>query len=200
MKRSFPAFLAAFLLLLSGCAELPPAAAPAPPQTAAQETLTEPSKLTVIHNETAIEALKGGFSWTVFRKDGTAVSTEADSAHPLQCQDITPVLPLKPSPLSHVDPFAVYLEFETAPHTVRARCWSTECWGRDDAGSTEAAVEAMDSADGTDNTVWVLRLTGEDTICEVTAEWDVPGQYRGKGTYIFCTEAITLELHPIEES
>ena len=184
MKKRLTLFLAAFLLLLSGCAE----------------PLTEPPKLTVTHSETAIEALRGGFSWTVFHGDGTAVSTEADSAHPLQCRDITPVLSLKPSPLSHVDPFAAYLEFETAPDTVRARCWSTESWGMDDAESEDVSAEVMDSAEGSGGTAWVLHLTDEDAIYEVTAEWDAPEQYRGRGTYIFCTKAVTLELHPIEES
>ena len=200
MKKLLPLFLAAFLLLLSGCAEIPPAAAPAPPQTAAQETLTEPPKLTVTHNETAIEALKGGFSWTVFHGDGTAVSTQADSAHPLQCRDIAPVLSLQPSPLSHVDPSAVYLTFETAPDTVRARCWSAESRDSDDAESEDLSAEMTDSADSPGGAVWVLHLTDGDAICEVTAEWDAPERFRGRGTYIFCTKSVTLELHPIEES
>ena len=184
MKKRLTLFLAGFLLLLSGCAE----------------PLTEPPKLTVTHSETAIEALRGGFSWTVFHGDGTAVSTEADSAHPLQCRDSAPILPLKPSPLSHVDPSAVYLEFETAPDAVYARCWSAESWGMDDAESEDVSAEVTDSAGSPAGTAWVLHLTDEDAIYEVTAEWDAPEQYRGRGTYIFCTKAVTLELHPIEES
>lgn len=204
MKKLLSLFLTgAALLSLSGCTETPPAADSAMPDAVTQpEMLTEPPELTVVCGEASVKALKGGYSWEIVNNDGTCTATIADSAHPLQYEDITPVLTLVPGTMSHADPLTAYLQFETAPDEVSVRCWSEDCWGKDDSGSEAVEVKTIeiDFADGSHATGFKIVLKDGGYIYEVTAEWDCPGQYSGKGTYIFCTAKPDMEIHYIKES
>ena len=77
--------LAAVLSLLSACSPQPEAPAP-------ETALTAPPELTVTVGTQSCTALRGSWSWTVREGEDQYSSTISDSAHPLDCQEMTPQL------------------------------------------------------------------------------------------------------------
>lgn len=148
-----------------------------------------PPSLTVVHGETSVEALKGTYSWTYQNEDGTSVSTEADSMHPLQAEAYMPALVLLPVSLSHMDPLAAHLQFGISPDTVRIHCWGGDAWGDTDAPweDIEADMLAIDFADGQSATAYQITLKDGSYIYEVIAEWNCSEAFHGTAHYSFYT-------------
>lgn len=119
----------------------------------ANRILEELPGLTIISDETAFDALLGTYSWQKSNSDGTSTSIEADSAHPLDCEDM-------------------FLKFETAETTATLnfaenpdavlgiQCWSEDHWAVPDAISESVAVDGYE-----------IELKPGGHIYEVIAEW-----------------------------
>lgn len=159
--------------------------------------LTEPPILTVVCNETSVEALKGGYSWIIKNKDGTATAMIADSAHPLTCKDLMQPLAVSSASLSDTDALIAYLQFESAPDTVLIRCWNETYWGQSDAcGSGEALTAAITEealADGRLDPEIKFTLKDGNYIYEIIAEWNRSNQFSGTAYYSFYTIISDLE-------
>lgn len=160
--------LALTLLLLTGCAG---AAEDAPEVPAAPPVLTEPPVLTVRCGQTAVVALRGAASWYYGDADGTQISFEADSLHPLDeaARDLTPRLVLPAG-----GPAEAVLEWDPAPDTATVRRWNDALWGDTGAPAEEAAVE-----DGT------IVLAEDGSVYEVAAVWSSPERWGGTARYSF---------------
>ena len=154
--RLFPA-LAAVLGLLSACAAQPEAPEPLPESTA-------PPDLTIIAGEERCTALRGGWSWTVREGNDQYSSTISDSAHPLECREMTPQL-------TTAEPQA-HLSFPLEPDTLTAQCWPESAWGDVSALGEEAAVEGD-----------ALTLNPGGWIYEIRAGWDRMPDFEGNSSY-----------------
>lgn len=132
----------------------------------ANTILEEPPALSVVSDETALDAVSGTYSWQKTNVDGTAESTIADSPHPLECRDL-----LSP-PFETTEATAV-LRFTEEPDTILSvRCWSDEHWGEPAANSEDVTIVGN-----------VLTLKPGGYIYEVTAEWDAENGYGGTASY-----------------
>ncbi len=131
----------------------------------------EPPALTVVSDQTACGALLGAYSWQKNNGDGTVTATEADSAHPLDCKDLLPLLETS-------EPTAV-LEFSWEPDIVKVRCFNDEHWGNTDAESEDVTVNGN-----------VMTLKPGAYIYEITAEWGTESGYGGTVTYSAYLETI----------
>lgn len=163
--------------------------------------LAKPPVLTVVCGEASIEALKGGYSWETVNEDDTATTVIADSAHPLDCKEMMPSIRLMPGYLSHVNPFAAYLQWSVHPDNVSVRCWSEECWGQYDAESEDLPVKTLeiDFVGGGYGTNFIIDLKDGTYIYEVTAQWDRTEHYNGTAYYSFYTVKPDMELQVTEE-
>lgn len=130
--------------------------------------LEEPPRLTIMCDETAFGALRGTYSWQKRNSDGTSTATEADSAHPLDCEN-------------------QFLRFETAETTadlhftenpdaiLSIQCWSEDHWGDPGADSESAAIDGYE-----------IELKPGGYIYEVIAEWSTEKSgYGGRACYSF---------------
>ena len=154
--RLFPA-LAAVLGLLSACAAQPEAPEPLPESTA-------PPDLTIIAGEERCTALRGGWSWTIREGEDQYSSTISDSAHPLDCQEMTPQLTAAES--------QALLSFPLEPDALTAQCWPESSWGDVSAQGEEAAVEGD-----------ALTLNPGGWIYEIRASWDRMPDFEGNSSY-----------------
>ena len=154
--RLFPA-LAAVLGLLSACAAQPEAPEPLPESTA-------PPDLTVIAGEERCTALRGGWSWTIREGEDQYSSTISDSAHPLDCQEMTPQLTAAES--------QALLSFPLESDALTAQCWPESSWGDVSAQGEEAAVEGD-----------ALTLNPGGWIYEIRASWDRMPDFEGNSSY-----------------
>lgn len=129
--------------------------------------LEEPPALAVISDNTSIMALPGSYSWQKTEADGMTTSSQADSAHPLDCKDL--LLQFETTEQTAV------LNFTEEPdRLLSARCWSDEYWG----------VLSADSEDvDMDGNKMILKPGGY--IYEVSAEWDADNGYGGTAQYSF---------------
>ena len=134
--------------------------------------LTEPPIVSVEYEENIIDALRGGYSWTVINKDGTAKATIADSAHTLQSENVTPVI------TKNNDNF-VKLKFEVEPQSVYVRAWSDKYWDDVDNGEKNTIEVLVE-----DNTINLLD-DESGVIYEVQATWELEGYYKGSSLYSF---------------
>ena len=159
MKHRLLPALAAVLGLLSACAAQPEAPEPLPESTA-------PPDLTVIAGEERCTALRGGWSWTVRVGEEQYSGTIADSAHPLDYQDLTPSL-------NTTEP-DVTLSFPVEPDTLTAQCWPERAWGNMDVQSEAVTVEES-----------LLTLKPGGYLYEVCAAWDAMPEYEGECRYSF---------------
>ncbi len=127
--------------------------------------LEKPPVLSVVSDETVMDALLGSYSWQKRNADGTSVSVEADSAHPLDCQDLL-------SPLETTD-ISAALDFTKEPDAILSvRCWSDEHWSDLDAESEEVTVDGN-----------VMELKKGGYIYEVIAQWGAESGYGGTAHY-----------------
>ncbi len=129
--------------------------------------LEEPPALAVVSDNTSISALPGSYSWQKAEADGTTTSSQADSAHPLDCKDLL----LKFETTEQ----AAALNFTEEPdRLLSARCWSDEYWGVLSADSENVDINGNEI---------VLKPGGY--IYEVRAEWDADNGYGGTAQYSF---------------
>ena len=129
--------------------------------------LEQPPGLAVISDRTSVGALPGAYSWTHVGGDGRAVSTVADSAHPLDCRDLL-------AALDTCEADAV-LEFTEEPTEILSvRCWSDREWGNSAAAAEE--VERRGNA---------IALKPGGWVYEVRAGWETERGDGGTASYIF---------------
>lgn len=129
--------------------------------------LEEPPALAVVSDNISSSALLGSYSWQKMGADGTTTSSEADSAHPLDCKDLLPRFETTEQ--------AAVLDFTEEPdRLLSARCWSDE-----DRGVLSADSEEVD-IDGNK-----IMLKPGGYIYEVRAEWDADNGYGGTAQYSF---------------
>lgn len=165
-------------------------------------TIKEPPALTVICGESNTQALQGTYSWHYPNRNGTTSGAEADCIHPLDAKELMKPLNLVPSYLSHIDPYAVYLQFDVAPDSVEVVCWNEECWGRSDcySDSEQVPVIMATDTDAYSNTLIMYRFQRkeENTIYMITAKWESYENFGGTASYSFYTTYPLLEPQVIE--
>ena len=149
--------LAAVLGLLSACSPQPRAPAP-------ETALTAPPELTVTVGTQSCTALRGSWSWTVREGEDQYSGTISDSAHPLECREMTPQL-------TAAVPQAL-LSFPLEPDTLTAQCWPESAWGDEYAQGETAAVEGD-----------ALTLNPGGWIYEVRAGWVRMPDFEGTSSY-----------------
>lgn len=150
MKQILLLSLSAALCLLSACGAQPEAPEP-------MEFPEAPPELTVTAGEASCTALRGGWSWNYQLEDGSYSGAIADSVHPLEAREITPVLETS-------EPEAA-LTFALEPDAVAARRWPEEAWGDADAPGEDVSLDGD-----------TLPLRPGGWLYQVSASWDrMPG-------------------------
>lgn len=134
----------------------------------------EPPALSVICGESFIDALLGGYSWTIINSDETATTTIADSsAHPSAYKDSL-------SPPVETAETTATLRFTEEPDTILSvQCWSDELLDEDTTSSEEVAVDGN-----------VIELKAGGYIYEIAAEWNTEEGYGGTARYIVYLETV----------
>lgn len=134
----------------------------------------EPPALSVICGESSIDALLGGYSWTIINSDETATTTIADSsAHPSAYKDSL-------SPPVETTETTATLRFTEDPDTILSvQCWSDELLDEDTTSSEEVAVDGN-----------VIELKAGGYIYEIAAEWDTEKGYGGTARYVIYLERV----------
>ncbi len=149
--------------------------------------VSKPPEMRVLHGEESFPSMRGGFSWTGIAKNGKSQTVIADALHTLECKDLIPILTLRPTQYSSVQPNLLYLEFDLPPDHITARCWTPADWGNPSAEADPVTV--------TDSTI----PASENGIYEITAQWDLEHGFGGEVTYAFCTRAPKLCGYPTKE-
>ena len=156
MKRVLSGLLAVVLIFtLTACQTVGEPLPTNPPGSNGQSkpNSKEPPVLRVMDSTgIAIEANRGTYSWMYDTVNGLWKSEEADSAHPLQCQEF--LIPMETAS------DAVTLSFDVQPQDITVQCWRDIHFGNPDASG-----EYID-LDG--NT---LKLKAGGYIYEVCANW-----------------------------
>lgn len=132
--------------------------------------LEKPPALTVISDETAVDALLGTYSWQKINSDGTATGIESDSAHPLDCEALL-------TKLETTRTTAVLRFAEDPDKILSIQCWSEERWGDTGASSEDVAIDGYE-----------IELKPGGYIYEVKAEWQ-GNNGSGSAYYSFYVEA-----------
>lgn len=128
--------------------------------------LEEPPALSVISDNTSMSALLGTYSWQKKDVDGNSISTNADSPHPLDCEELL-------SPPYETPEATATLRFTEEPDTILSvKCWSDECWGRPTANSEDVTINGN-----------VLTLKPGGYIYEIIADWNTQNGYGGTASY-----------------
>ena len=129
--------------------------------------LEKPPALTVVSDNTTVEAMLGGYQWEKTLADGTVEHALADSAHPLDCRELLTLLDTREG--------TAELEFAQMPNEIfSARCWSDVYWGEPETAGEPVTVE-----DGK------LTLKPGRYVYEVGARWDTASGYGGTAYYAF---------------
>lgn len=131
--------------------------------------LEDPPCLTVINGEIAHDALLGTYSWCKRNSDGTSTETNADSPHPLDCEELL----LKKFETRET---TATLNFAEKPDSIlNIRCWNEEHWNNPNASSEKAAINKYE-----------IELKQGGYIYEVVAEWNTEKSgYGGIAHYYF---------------
>lgn len=159
MKQIIILSLSVVLCLLSSCGAQPEAPEPV-------EFPDAPPELTVTAGEVSCTALRGSWSWSCQLEDGSYSGTIADSVHPLESQEITPVLETG-------GPEAA-LSFALEPDAITAQCWPEESWGDVDAPGETVSLDGNS-----------LPLTPGGWLYQVSASWDRMPDFEGDCQYSF---------------
>lgn len=129
--------------------------------------LEKPPALTVVSDNTAVEGMLGGYWWEKKLNDGTAEHILADSAHPLDCQEL--LIPLE------TREGTAELDFARIPDEIfSARCWSDEYWGESTTVSEPVTVRGNE-----------ITLKPGRYVYEVGVRWDAGSGYGGTAYYAF---------------
>lgn len=127
--------------------------------------LKEPPWLAVISDNTSCGALLGSYSWQYPNDDGSVTGMEADSAHPLECEDLLTLLDTREA--------TAVLRFQEEPDAIlNVRCWRDGHWS-DPAADSEAVV-----VNGNE-----IELKPGGYIYEVQARWNGEDGYGGGTAY-----------------
>lgn len=128
--------------------------------------LEEPPALSVISDNTSMSALLGAYSWQKKDVDGNSISTNANSAHPLDCEELL-------SPPYETPEATATLRFTEDPDTILSvKCWSDECWGQPTTNSEDVTINGN-----------VLTLKPGGYIYEIIADWNTQTGYGGTASY-----------------
>ncbi len=131
-----------------------------------ETSVPKPPALVVVAGEERHQALLGTYTWRRLSLGGME-EVCADSPHPLDCQDLLPLLDARQA--------AVRLQFAQAPdELLSARCWSDRQWGNPLADSQTVTVTGD-----------TLSLRPGGWIYEVTARWGGGWGPGGEGCYAF---------------
>ncbi len=145
--------------------------------------------MTVTYGNTTVQTSRGTYSW-----DNGNVAIEADSMHPLDASEFLPCVPLVPSIMSHIDPYAAYLQFPMAPDTVEVICWDNDWFGQMDKVMEYTSVEVKPCTD--EPLLYEIQLREDGHVYQVIADWDDGGEV----TYGFYTaEMVYGEEIPVTE-
>ena len=130
--------------------------------------MEKPPGLDIICDETCNSTLLGTYSWQSKDNDGTSMSINADSAHPLDCKKL--LLPIETEKTTAMLRFA-----EEPDEILSARCWSDEHWSDLAADSEKVSVNGNE-----------IELKTGGYIYEVIARWDSEKSgYGGTAYYSF---------------
>ena len=112
-----------------------------------------------------INALTGTYSWSFEDSDGSTMSTESDSAHPLDIINDLPVIE------KANDTVSIGLDFESAPDSVTVKRWNDKYVG--DAQTNEQFSEEVEIIN-TSISLYSIALTDDNNgyIYEVKASWE----------------------------
>lgn len=128
--------------------------------------LEEPPALSVVSDNTSMSALLGTYSWQKKDVDGNSISTNCDSAHPLDCEELL-------SPPYETPEATATLRFTEEPYTILSvKCWSDEYWGKPTTNSEDVTINGN-----------VLTLKPGGYIYEIIAEWNTQNGYGGTASY-----------------
>ena len=135
--------------------------------------LEEPPKLTIISDKTALDALTGTYSWQKRNSDGTSTSTETDSAHPLDCEDM--LLKFETTETTAT------LNFTENPDVILSiQCWSEDHWTDPNAIGENVTIDGYE-----------IELKSGGYIYEVIAEWGTEKSgYGGIAHYSFYVKVL----------
>ena len=161
--------------------------------------LKEPPMLTVVYGDKTMEALRGTTSWNYQNEDGTGVSFESDSMHPLQAKEYMTPIDLIPSNISSTNSFEAFLQWDTTPDKILVYCWSEEFWNQPTAASEEIPVNMfMIDSNFETKPVISIELKDGNYIYEVVSEWNSSEKYGGTARYSFYTIKSNMESQSID--
>ena len=130
--------------------------------------LKEPPALAVRSGQ-VISALLGTYSWEYQNDDGINTHIEADSVHPLDCEDL---LTSQWTDYETTENTAA-LYFNVEPDEILyVRCWNDEHWSDPGADSEDVVVNGNE-----------IELKPGGYIYEVKARWDTESGYGGGNAY-----------------
>lgn len=135
--------------------------------------LEDPPCLTVISDEIAHDALLGTYSWLKRNSDGTSTATEADSPHPLDCEELLFKFETREATAT--------LNFTENPDSIlNIQCWNEEHWNNPNANSEKVAINKYE-----------IELKQGGYIYEVVAEWNTEKSgYGGIAHYYFYIQVL----------
>ncbi len=138
--------------------------------------LEEPPELTVISDETALNALLGTYSWQKRNGDGTSTEIQADSPHPLDCENL--LLKFETTKTTAT------LNFTENPSSIlNIQCWNEKYWNNHNANSENIVIDNYE-----------IELKPGGYIYEVIAEWDTKRSgYGGIVHYYFYIQVLENE-------
>ena len=138
--------------------------------------LEEPPGLTIISDETGFDTLLGTYVWQKRNSDGTSTETQADSPHPLDCENL--LFKFETSETTAALNFA-----ENPSSILNVQCWNEKNWNNHDASSENIAIDNYE-----------IELKPGGYIYEVVAEWDTKKSgYGGIAHYYFYIQVLENE-------
>ncbi len=133
---------------------------------AGEEPTPKPPTLMVVAGDENHQALLGTYTWRRLHLGGME-EVCADSPHPLECQDLLPLLDARQA--------TVRLQFaKPTDGPLSVQCWSDQQWGNPLADSQNVTVTGD-----------TLPLRPGGWIYEVTAQWGTEHGPGGTASYAF---------------
>ena len=155
MKRLLSVLLAVILIFLMAACQSTQNTESNPPGSngASKPTSKEPPILTVLDaSGQSVDAVKGTYSWMYDTGNGLWTGVEADSAHPLDCQEF--LIPMETASDT------VTLSFDVDPQDITVQCWRDVHFGNTDARGERIPLDGNN-----------LELKPGAYIYEICANW-----------------------------
>lgn len=141
--------------------------------------------LKIVYGAETYEPMIGTYSWTWDKGDGTFQAVNVDSMHPTAAKEYMPEVLFFVSPLSSVNPYEVYLNFDVQPTEISARAWQITDWESFDDGTTDVKITSYHDDD--EDSQFALELKDVPYVYEITAKWDFDDGTGGTGgTVSYC--------------